>query len=260
MQLSGKRIIVTGGAQGIGEGLVRYFAREGGSVVSLDVKDELGHEVASAAAKEGHGTATYMHCDISRRAEVFSVFDAAAEQLGGLDALVNVAAVSRHQDTADITEEDWDWVFGINMKGTLFTNQAAFHHLKARGGRILNFSSAAGLIAYARQSDYNPSYAASKAGILGFTRAVAYEWGKYGITVNAICPAMRTPMVEAAIAGKTPEERAEFERRRRANVAIAGPGETERDLAPFLAFMIGDGSRFISGQTLSVNGGAVLTR
>ncbi len=260
MELTGKRVIITGGAQGIGEGLVRYFARQDCSLVSMDVKEELGTKVAAEATAEGPGTATYLPCDVSNRTQVFASFDEAVGILGGLDALIHVAAISHHQDTADITEEDWDLVLGVNLKGTLFTNQAAFSHLKEHGGRILNFSSQAGMVAYARQRDYNPSYAASKAGVLGFTRAVAYEWGKFGITVNAICPAMSTPMTAAAAAGKTREELDFMSNPLNQRSAIKGPGQTERDLAPFLAFMVGEGSRFISGQTLLVDGGSTLAR
>ena len=260
MELSGRRVIITGGAQGIGEGLVRYFASQDGTVVSMDVKDDLGTQVASEATSEGPGTVTYVPCNVADRARVFSAFDEAAGIMGGIDALIHVAAISKHQDTADITEEDWDLILGVNLKGTLFTNQAAFAHMKDTGGRILNFSSQAGLVAYARQRDYNPSYAASKAAVLGFTRAVAYEWGKFGITVNAICPAMRTPMVAAAAAGKTPEELEFMRHPLNQRSAIKGPGITERDLAPFLAFMVGEGSRFISGQTLIVDGGNTLAR
>jgi NAD(P)-dependent dehydrogenase (short-subunit alcohol dehydrogenase family) len=260
VELTGKRVIVTGAAQGIGEGVVRYFASQDCTVVSMDVKEELGAKVAAEATAQGPGTVTFVPCDVSNRARVFAAFDEAVAIMGGLDGLIHPAAISHHQDCADITEEDWDQVLGVNLKGTLFTNQAAFSHMKETGGRILNFSSQAGMVAYARQRDYNPSYAASKAAVLGFTRAVAYEWGKFGITVNAICPAMSTPMTAAAAQGKTPEEIAHMTNPLSFRGAIKGGGQTERDLAPFLAFMIGEGSRFISGQTLMVDGGSTLSR
>jgi NAD(P)-dependent dehydrogenase (short-subunit alcohol dehydrogenase family) len=260
VELTGKRVIITGGAQGIGEGIVRYFARQDGTVVSMDVKEELGAQVAADASAEGPGTVTFLPCNVANRAQVFSTFDQAVATMGGLDAMINVAAISRHQDTADITEEDWDRILDVNLKGTLFTNQAAFAHLKDTGGRILNFSSQAGVVAYARQRDYNPSYATSKAAVLGFTRAVAYEWGKFGVTVNAICPSMHSPLVDTMIAGKTPEELAVMNDPALSRRAVAGRGHTERDLAPFLAFMVGEGSRYITGQTLMVDGGNTLSR
>jgi len=261
-ELLGRRIILTGGAQGIGAGLVKALVGEGASVATLDVLEQEGTAVVAEASALGPGNATFLRCDVSNRAEVFASFGTAVDQLGGLDVLVHVAAVSRPKNAEDISEEEWDGVLDINLKGTLFTNQAAFPYLKeAGGGRIMNFASTAGLVAYARQRHYNASYAASKAAVLGFVRAIAYEWGKYGITVNAICPQMMTPMLEAARSRRSPEELAKWEDELHEKMAIDGrPGQTERDLAPFVVFMAGEGSRFITGQTLIVDGGKTLSR
>jgi NAD(P)-dependent dehydrogenase (short-subunit alcohol dehydrogenase family) len=257
VQLDGKRVIVTGGASGIGEDLVHAFVAEGAAVASLDVQEEAGQVVTEKATSEGPGRARFLLCDVSRRPDVESAIDASVEWLGGLDALVHVAGVTAQVATEDMTEEQWDRIFDINVKGTLFTNQSAVRHLKAHGGRILDFASGAGLIGYPKQSHY----AASKGAVLAFVRSVAREWGQYGITVNAVCPAMWTPMYEAARARRTPEELLAHDEERMASMCIDGRmGDTTRDLAPFMVFMLGDGSRFISGQTLVVDGGRTLTR
>ncbi|WP_261566548.1 SDR family NAD(P)-dependent oxidoreductase [Frankia gtarii] len=257
MELAGKRIVVTGGARGIGEELVAAFVHEGAAVVSLDVLADAGRQIAAAANKAGPGTAEFLVCDVASRAEVNAAIDEAVRLLGGLDALVHVAGITHQIDTEDLTEEQWDRVFDVNVKGTLFTNQAAVRHLKASGGRILDFASGAGLIGYPRQSHY----AASKGAVVAFVRSVAREWGKYGITVNAICPAMWTPMYEEARARRSPEELAAHDEERKASMCIDGRmGDTQRDLAPFMVFMVGAGSRFISGQTLVVDGGRTFTR
>jgi NAD(P)-dependent dehydrogenase (short-subunit alcohol dehydrogenase family) len=137
MLLEGRRIIVTGGASGIGAATVRAYAAEGASVASLDVNDETGRRIAAEAG----ASVTYYHCDIARRAEVFRVFGEAVGQLGGLDVLANVAGVERGTPAEDIPDEEWDLIFAVNAKGTLYTNQAAFQHMKASGGRIINFGS-----------------------------------------------------------------------------------------------------------------------
>src|SRR5207249_3611795 len=124
--LRDRRIIVTGAASGIAAATVRAYAREGARVVALDVNDEGGRRVAAEA---GRGV-TYHHCDVSRRPEVFAVFDRAVAALGGLDVLVNAAAVERGTPAEDIPGEEWDIVFDVNVKGTVYTNQAAFQHMK----------------------------------------------------------------------------------------------------------------------------------
>jgi 2-hydroxycyclohexanecarboxyl-CoA dehydrogenase len=128
MQLRDRRIIVTGGASGIGAAAVRAYAREGARVVSLDVNDEAGARVAADAAG---GRAVYRHCDVARRDAVVAAFDEAVATLGGLDVLTHVAGVERGTPAEDIDDAEWDLVFAVNVKGTLYTNQAAFRHMRA---------------------------------------------------------------------------------------------------------------------------------
>src|SRR5262245_45780571 len=251
MLLANRRIIVTGGASGIAAAAVRAFAREGARVASLDVADEAGRQVAAAAGP----TVTYHRCDVARRAEVDEVFARVAADLGGLDVLVNAAGIERGAPAEDITDEEWDLVFAVHVKGTLYTNQAAFRHLRARGGRIINFGSGAGI----RGQRGSAHYSAAKAAVMGWTRPVAQEWAHHGITVNSIVPAIWTPMYDSHRARMSPEQLAIHDLTMHHVVPLGGKlGDPGRDLAPVLVVLAGDGARFITGQASAVDGGMVM--
>src|SRR5437870_3936539 len=130
MLLPDKKIIVTGGASGIGAATVRAYAREGARVAALDVQDASGRRVAAEAGD----AVTYHHCDVSSREAVHEVFARVVAGLGGLDVLAHVAGLERGTPAEDIPDEEWDLVFDVNVKGTLYTNQVAFRHMQARGG------------------------------------------------------------------------------------------------------------------------------
>ncbi len=253
MQLEGKRIVVTGGARGIGESALRAFVREGASVASLDVLDEAGERVAREATASGPGVATYRHCDVSRRAEVGVAFGSAVVELGGLDALVNVAAVERRAPAEDIGDEEWDLTMNVNLRGTFLTNQAAFPHLRDNGGgRILNFASGAGLYPYVNGAHYS----ASKGAVIAWTRTIAHEWARHRITANAICPVIWTPMYEESRARYNEEELAAHEALMAKRIPLGGrSGDPDTDMAPVLVFLVGDGARFMTAQIISVDGG-----
>lgn len=249
--LQGKRIIVTGSARGIGASALRAFTNAGARVASLDVADEAG--LAGAAAL---GSAVrYIRCDVSRRAEVKEAFAAATDWLGGLDALVNIAGVERAAPAEAIDEADWDLMFDVNARGTLNTNQAAFPFLRERGGRILNFASAAGVMGLPGCAHYS----AAKAAVLGWTRTVAKEWARYSITVNALAPGMWTPMYEAHRSRMNADELVAHDAMMAKAIPLGGKlGDPDRDMAPVLVFLVGDGARFITGQTLAVDGGLMI--
>src|SRR6185436_8207848 len=125
--------------------------------------------------------ASYRHCDVARRDEVAAVFDEAARELGGLDVLLHAAAVEKSAPAEEITPADWSRVFDVNVSGTVWTNQAAFRHMRAHGGRIINFGSGAGI----RGQRGSAHYSASKGAVMAWTRTAAQEWARWGITVNA---------------------------------------------------------------------------
>jgi NAD(P)-dependent dehydrogenase (short-subunit alcohol dehydrogenase family) len=255
--LHGSRIIVTGGGQGIGAALVGAFACEGANVASLDIKEAAGREQAERASAEGPGRAEFHLCDVADRGEVERVFSAFTAEFGALDVLVNAAGIELRSPAEDITDEDWDRTFDVNAKGTLITNQAAFRSMRDHGGRILNFASGAGVRGYRLHGHY----AATKGAVLSWTRTIALEWGRYGITANAICPGIWTPMYDATRARMTADELADHEAQMADTTPIDGRlGDATRDLAPFMVFLAGEGSRYITGQTLVVDGGRTMVR
>jgi NAD(P)-dependent dehydrogenase (short-subunit alcohol dehydrogenase family) len=251
MLLRDRRIIVTGGASGIAAATVRALAAEGARVASLDVNDEAGRRVAAEAGER----VTYHHCDVSRRREVDDVFARAVADMGGLDVVVNVAGVERGTPAEDIPDAEWDLVFDVNLKGTLHTNQAAFRHMKARGGRIVNFGSGAAI----RGQRGSAHYAAAKAAVMAWTRTVAQEWAQYGITVNSIVPAIWTPMYDAFRARMSDQERTIHDLAMQHVIPLGGRlGDPDRDIAPVMVFLAGDGARFITGQAIAVDGGMIM--
>lgn len=256
-QLDGRRIVVTGGAQGIGASAVRGLVREGSRVVSLDVRAD-GATVAEQADAGGPGSAAFLACDVSRRDQVEDAVATAARLLGGLDGLVHAAGVETRAAAAELTDEEWDRVVDVNLRGTFLTNQAAFPFLRdAGGGRILNFGSGAALEPFPRAAHYS----AAKAGVMAWSRTVAHEWGAYGITVNAMVPAMWTPMYDATRAAMSPEQLAGHDAFLASRIAVGGAlGDPDRDLLPVLVFLLGEGARFITGQLVAVDGGLTHVR
>jgi NAD(P)-dependent dehydrogenase (short-subunit alcohol dehydrogenase family) len=256
--LEGRRVVVTGGARGMAAAGVRAFVREGAAVVVLDVLDDLGAQVVAEATAAGSGTASYLHCDISDRNAVEAAFAAAAERLGGLDGLVHAAAIERAAPAEEITDAEWQRVLDVNLTGTFLTNQAAFPYLKANGGgRIVNYASGAALYPYQRGAHYS----ASKAGVISWTRTIAHEWGKYGIAAVAVNPSIWTPMYQEFRDRLSPDELVEHDRKKAEQIPLGGRlGDPDRDMAPVLVFLLGDGARFITGQIISVDGGMVPLR
>ncbi|OLT18643.1 short-chain dehydrogenase [Pseudonocardia sp. CNS-139] len=255
--LAGRRIVVTGGASGMGATLVGGYVRAGATVASLDLNPVAGEEVVKAAQPADRDAARFTTCDVTDRSSVDHAFDAATGWLGGLDVLVHAAGINHAAKAEDVTTEDWDRVMAVNATGTLHTNQAAFRALRAGGGAIVNFASGAAVRGYLDHGHY----AASKGAVLSWTRTVAAEWGRHGITVNALCPGIRTPMYERTRAGLTPEELARHDAWLAENIVVGGRlGDPELDFLPYLVFLASPGARYITGQTLSVDGGHTMMR
>lgn len=249
--ITGLRIIVTGGASGMGEAMVNDFAHHGAKVVSLDVSDEAGRAIADAAG------AAYEHCDVSDEVSVQAAIAHSVELLGGLDVLVHAAGVAPGAPAEAITLSGWEKVFAINARGTFLTNQVAFEYLKGNGGRIINFASAAGISGLPNKAHYS----ATKGAVLAWSRTIAKEWGKYGITVNCIAPAIETPMYLKTRSLMDADALAALDARLASDMPIDGKlGDPDRDLAPVLRFLAGPGSRFITGQIFAVDGGLTMVR
>ncbi|WP_369046551.1 SDR family NAD(P)-dependent oxidoreductase [Sinomonas sp. P10A9] len=248
--LRGKKIVVTGGAQGMGESTVRAFAHEGAAVVSMDLREDLGAAAAERISREAGADVSFVGVDVSNRGQVFASMERAVDLLGGLDVLVNVAGVQRARPAEELTEADFDFLLDINLRGTFYTNQAAFAAMKPAGsGHIINFGSDAGMTAIRGLAGYS----ATKGAVHAWTRTAALEFAGHGVRVNVVVPAMRTPMTDA---GRTEGRAGVYSR-----VPLGGDlGDPDRDLAPVMVFLAGDGSRFITGQTISVNGGIGMVR
>jgi len=258
-QLEGKRIIVTGGAQGIGESVVQAYVSEGAIVASMDVNDTLGQKVVDElAGQDKPGKATFYHCDVADRAQVESVFASAIEDMGGLDVLVNVAGIHRHSAPDEIPEDLYKLLFNVNVLGTMNTNAVAYKWMRDAGvGNIINFGSESGLTGEIN----NALYAATKAAVHTWTRNVARQWGPDGIRINAVLPYMVTPMYTEFRNALTPEDLAAHDEATKADIPLGGKfGDVHRDLAPVMVFLAGDGSHFMTGQLFPVDGGLIALR
>ncbi|KMY44352.1 hypothetical protein AC622_08905 [Bacillus sp. FJAT-27916] len=260
MQLEGKRIIVTGGASGIGAGTVRAYVREGAIVAALDINDEAGNKVVSEANAQGPGRAVYYHCNISKPEEVFAVFELAGKEMGGLDVLAHVAGIESLKKAEEYEPQDMDLVWGININGTIYANQAACKIMKEQDGEgaIINFASD---VALAGQPN-GALYAASKGAVLSWTRTIAYEWAiRYNIRCNCVNPTMKTPMYQEYLDNLEEGERAKFLAAERMKVPMRGEmGDVDRDMAPVMVFLASDASGYINGQIIPVNGGRNMLR
>ena len=251
ISIAGKRVIITGGARGIAAATAKVLAREGASVVTLDINDDAGLAVANEATRVGPGWVRYLHADVSDRAEIFEAIDQAVDILGGLDAICCVAGVERGGAAEALTEQDWDELFDINVKGLMFCNQAAFRHLQESGGSIINFGSDAGL----QPGPVGAHYAATKGAVFAYTRQAAFEWGRYGIRVNSVVPAIWTPLYDEFRKRLDAQTLALHDAAMAEAIPLGGKlGDPETDLAPVMAFLVSDASKFISGQIISVNG------
>jgi NAD(P)-dependent dehydrogenase (short-subunit alcohol dehydrogenase family) len=238
--LDGRRIVVTGGASGMGAASVRSYAREGARVFSVDINGDAGAGVATEAAALG-GDVDFEQCDVASP-ELDAVFERGIEWLGGLDVLANVAGIERGATPQDVTEEQFEEVLDPNLWATIRSNQLAHPHMRAAGGgRIINYASDAGL----GGMPMAPAYSVSKGGVLGWSRSIAREWGVDNIAVVAMCPAIWTPMYEEYRRREPPELVALSDR------MLEGT-DADRDMGPVMVFLASTGAHSISGQHLHV--------
>jgi NAD(P)-dependent dehydrogenase (short-subunit alcohol dehydrogenase family) len=259
MQLREKRIIVSGGASGIGASTVKAFVRQGARVASLDISDDAGLKVVEAANAQvqSGGHATYYHCNVAEPREVFSTFETAIKRLGGLDVLAHIAGIDRSKPAEDWTLEDMNLMWGTNLNGTILCDQAACRQFKKEGkGAIINFASDVAMAGMPNGA----IYAASKGAVLSWTRTIAMEWAsKFNVRCNCVNPTMKTPMFDEYKASLSPEALKAFLAGEKQRVPLGGEmGDADRDMAPVMVFLASDASHFINGQIIPVNGGRVM--
>jgi NAD(P)-dependent dehydrogenase (short-subunit alcohol dehydrogenase family) len=243
-ELRGRNIVICGAASGIGAAAVQGLSDRGATVAAVY------HHTAPPASLER--AARWYQCDVSQKADVDALFERIAVDLGHIDALIQPAGTWRGALPEAADEEHIDFLLSVNLKSTIYTNQAAFRHMRERGGRIVNFGSVEGI----EGRPESPVYAASKAAVQAWTRSVARAWGRHNITVNAIAPVMHTALFGLARAQLTPDQLEAMDRDIAARIPIGGKfGEPLRDCVPMLAFLVGEGAQFITGQLFCVDGG-----
>jgi len=245
LRLTGKVALVTGGARGIGRAIVEKLLDNGCKVVIADVLDDAGKQTVTELS--GRGDVAFVHCDVTSGANAQTAVDHAVAEFGTLDILVNNAGITKDTLLIRMTESDWDRVLTINLKGAFLMTQAASRvMMKARSGRIVNISSVVGLMGNAGQGNY----AASKAGLIGFTKSIAKELAGRNVTVNAVAPGyIQTEMTESL-----PEA---AKQAFLANIPLKRAGLPE-DVANAVLFLAGDESAYITGQVLPVCGGLLM--
>jgi NAD(P)-dependent dehydrogenase (short-subunit alcohol dehydrogenase family) len=248
-KLQGKVAIVTGAGQGVGLGVAKAFAEEGASlVITGRVAERL--EQAKAQLETRETKVVVCTGDGAVRANAQRAVQAAIDAFGQLDVLVNNAqAVHPGVMIADISDEDLELTFGSGFRATLYHMQAALPHLKARGGSIINFGSKLGIHA----APGGGAYAANKEAIRGLSRVAAKEWGQFKVRVNVINPASLSPGAKAYFEDH-PDEVAVHLR----EVALGYFGDAEQDIGAAAVFLASDDSRYITGQTINVDGGQVM--
>ena len=243
MDLAGKVALVTGGAQGIGRAVVLMLATNGCDVAISDINKDTAGITTGEIEKMGRKSLA-IEANVARFEDGERMVRETIEGLGRIDILVNNAGITRDKLLLRMSEEDWDAVLDVNLKGAFNCTRAALRHMtKQRSGRIVNIASVVGLMGNAGQANY----AASKAGLIGFTKAVGREVGSRGITVNAVAPGyIDTPMTQAL------PEKAQEELKRLIPMVRLG---TPEDVAKAVLFLVTGASDYITGQVLQVNGG-----
>ena len=246
-QLDDKIAVVTGAAQGIGKAIAEQLARRGAHVVVADLNLEKAQATAQAIAACTGRRVIAVHVNVADSVSAQAMVDRAMEEFGRIDILVNNAGTTRDNLIVRISDADWDLVLGVNLKGAFNCSKAAVRPMmKQRYGRIINISSVSGLAGQAGQTNYS----SSKAGLIGFTKALAKEVGSRGITVNAVAPGFVPTDLTSEILSKVQDEAIKM-------TPLGRLGSVE-DIAYAVAFLVSDEASFITGQVLSVDGGLAM--
>lgn len=245
--LTGKVALVTGASRGIGRAIALKLAAEGAAVViNYHGSMEKAKEVKAEIESDG-GIAEIMQCNVADYQATEAMIRKVTDDFGRLDILVNNAGITRDGLLMKMSEEDYDTVLDTNLKGTFHCIRfAARQMLRQRGGRIINLSSVSGILGNAGQANYS----ASKAGVIGLTKSAARELASRGITVNAVAPGFIETEMTAVLSEKVRESAV-------AQIPMRAFGTAE-DVAEAVAFLASDSARYITGQTIHVDGGMAM--
>ena len=242
MRLKDKTAIVTGGARGIGKAISELFAQEGASVIIMDLLEE-GQDTANAIQAAG-GIAEYHNISVTDKAAVENLFKQVDEKYGKIDILINNAGITRDRTLEKMSEEEWDAVIEVNLKGVFTCTQAVVPYMKKnQWGRIVSAASNVGL----RGNFGQTNYAATKAGVIAMSKTWTVEFGKYGITANAVAPGFTITEMTA----KIPAEHVE---KIKAGIPLRTAG-LPLDIAYGYLYLASDEARFVSGICLTIDGG-----
>src|SRR5215216_6611455 len=243
----GKVAFVTGAANGIGRAAALAFAREGANVVVADVSEQGNHETARMIEQAG-GRVLAVRCDVSREEDVKAALDKTVEAFGRLDYAFNNAGVEQPlKPAADVTEEEWDRIVGIDLRGVFLCMKHQIPlMLRQGGGAIVNTSSGAGVKGFAGGT----AYVAAKHGVVGLTKAAALDYAQSNIRINAVCPGIIDTSMMQRFSGGTPEGR---------QTVIAqepvGRMGTPDEIAAAVVWLCSDAARFVVGHAMVVDGG-----
>jgi len=243
MRLQGKVALVTGGAQGIGRSIALLFARHGAKVVISDINLEKARETAREIESLG-AESLAIGGNVADARDAEAMVQQTMDKFGRLDILVNNAGITRDGVLLRMKEEDWDSVMAVNLKGAFHCSKAALRiFLKQKGGKIVNIASVTGEMGNAGQANY----AASKAGLIGFTKSVAREYASRNIQVNAVAPGF----IDTAMSQAIPQKEREFLIKQIPMERLGSP----EDVAEAVLFLASPAADYITGQVLNVNGG-----
>jgi 3-oxoacyl-[acyl-carrier protein] reductase len=241
--------VVTGAARGIGAGTAKRLAADGFAVAVLDLKEGDSGATVDAIRQAG-GTAIAVGADVSDADQVKAAVDKIASDLGGPAVLVNNAGVIRDNMLFKMTDDDWDTVLGIHLRGSFLMSRACQKYMvDAKWGRIVNLSSSSAL---GNRGQVN--YSAAKAGLQGFTKTLAIELGQFGVTANAVAPGFIATDMTAATAARMGIGFEDFQKAAAASIPVRRVG-TPDDVAHVISFLVSEGAGFVSGQVIYVAGG-----